>query len=338
MTDRYNHLVKRELDSYKDVRPELAIPRIFTYWASQYLAPRMRAIMGTHSPEEFFAIHLGERLRRPNLPKAILSLGCGDCVSEIEVCRFLVKMGLSGFRFDCLDLSPHVLERAKQAVVAAGFEQFFELRAVDANAWKPAEGAYAGIMANHSLHHFVELEHIFASVRHGLCDEGVFVNSDMIGRNGHMRWPEAEKMVDMIWRFIPEHYKYNHLLKRDEKEFVNWDCADGSFEGVRAQDILPLLTKNFHFEKFIAFGNLPDVFVDRTFGPNLSIDEPKDVAFIDFLEELNTTLVNAGQIKPTQMFAVMGKHANVETVCDRGWTPQYCLRQPEPEPAATAEA
>ena len=49
----------------------------------------------------------------------------------------------------------------------------------------------------------------------------------------------------------------------------------GSFEGIRAQDILPLLVERFTFDEFIGFGNVIDPFVDRSFGPNFDIASPK---------------------------------------------------------------
>ncbi len=327
----YAERVDRELDSYREVRPELTHPKIFTYWASRYLSPRLRAIMGTPIPEEFFAIHLAERIRRGLAGRRIASLGCGDCGSEIDVARRIAALGVGEFWFDCFDLSEHVLGRARSAVENAGLSGTIRLHQADLNAWAPEPGAYAGIMVNHAFHHLLELERIFDAIDRGLHADGVLVNSDMIGRNGHMRWPEAVAIVESAWRFLPAHYKYNHLLHRQEDEFVNWDCAQGTFEGIRAQDILPLLVGRFHFERFVAFGNLPDVFVERTFGPNFSVDDPRDTAFIDFLEGLNTLLVDAGQLKPTQMFAVLAKHSSGPTLCDRGWTPQFCVRDPSIE-------
>ena len=82
-----------------------------------------------------------------------------------------------------------------------------------------------------------------------------------------MRWPEALGIVEAISANAPDRYKYNHQLKRYEERLDNWDCSEEGFEGVRAQDILPLLVKRFAFRKFLAFGNLTDLFIDRSFGP-----------------------------------------------------------------------
>ena len=71
-----------------------------------------------------------------------------------------------------------------------------------------------------SLHHFVALETIFANIRQALSSDGFFLADEMIGRNGHMRWPETLELIQGILKFIPDHYKTNHL-KRVEHEYVN---------------------------------------------------------------------------------------------------------------------
>ena len=81
-----------------------------------------------------------------------------------------------------------------------------------------------------------------------------------------MRWPEALFQVNELWRELPERYHHNRQLRRMEPEYENWDCSKEGFEGIRAQDVLPELLKRFHFKLFVGFGNVVDIFVDRSFG------------------------------------------------------------------------
>ena len=160
-------------------------------------------------------------------------------------------------------------------------------------------------MVNQSLHHFVNLEHIFETIRSHMKPHGYFIVSDMIGRNGHMRWPEAYKIVCDLWRLLPDKYKWNHLLKRYEDMYDNWDCSKEGFEGIRSQDILPLLSRYFEFDFFFAFGNVIDVFVDRCFGPNFDPNDDYDKAFIDFVARLDEKKIEEGLIHPTHLMARM---------------------------------
>ena len=108
----------------------------------------------------------------------------------------------------------------------------------DLNNWT-AEHEFDSILAIHSLHHVVALEKPFDEVHRSLSGEGAFLINDMIGRNGHLRWPEALDVVQAFWKELPHSKRYNHQLKRFEDEFVNWDCSTEGFEGIRAQDIRP---------------------------------------------------------------------------------------------------
>jgi len=92
-------------------------------------------------------------------------------------------------------------------------------KAIDLNSWVPDE-KYSTVIAKDTLHHVLELEHLFDSIHAALEDNGVSVTTDMIGRNGHMRWPETLELIQGILKFIPDHYKTNHL-KRVEHEYVN---------------------------------------------------------------------------------------------------------------------
>ncbi|PYJ37013.1 MAG: class I SAM-dependent methyltransferase, partial [Verrucomicrobia bacterium] len=138
--------------------------------------------------------------------------------------------------------------------------------------------------------------------------------------------------IQEIWKFIPDRYKTNHQLKRVEREYVNWDCSKAGFEGIRAQDILRLLHEKFSFRTFLGFGNLPDIFIERGFGHNLSIDDPHDTGFIDFLEQLNSLLIDLGYLKPTMMYAAMTRRRPdaPPAKCYRHWTPEFCVRAADP--------
>ena len=56
--------------------------------------------------------------------------------------------------------------------------------------------------------------------------DGRFITSDMIGRNGHQRWPEALAIVQEFWRELPKAYRYNLLCRATRTQYLNWDCSD----------------------------------------------------------------------------------------------------------------
>jgi hypothetical protein len=157
--------------------------------------------------------------------------------------------------------------------------------------------------------------------------DGVFIASDMIGRNGHQRWPEALRIVRDFWQELPEPYKRNRVLGRQEDEFLDWDSSTDGFEGIRAQDILPLLVERFGFELFFGFGNVIDPFVGHAFGPNFDADRTWDRDFIDRVHERDQTALLHGDVTPTHMLAVMTRRRDDRP--RRLWrhlSPSFCLR------------
>jgi hypothetical protein len=174
----------------------------------------------------------------------------------------------------------------------------------------------------------MELESIFANVNAAIGDRGYFLTNDMIGRNGHQRWPEALVEVRRIWQSMPDRYKYDHQAGRFQKTYKDVDYSVDCFEGIRAQDILPLLLKTFHFEGFIAFGNVINVFIDRAFGHNFDPQNEEDVAFIENLGALDEKLIDEGVVKPTQMTAVLRARRGRACKYYRHWSPEFCVRNP----------
>jgi hypothetical protein len=144
--------------------------------------------------------------------------------------------------------------------------------------------------------------------------------------------------VREFWRKLPPSYRFNPGSHRYEEMYEDWDCYGDDFEGIRAQDILPLLIGHFHFELFIAFANIVDPFVGRAFGSNFDPAASWDRSFVDQLNERDEREIASGRIKPTHMLAVLGKDPGVPTLFHEPLSPQFCLRDPSSAAAAVAVA
>lgn len=318
---------RREIEIYRDVDDVHALPEIFHFWSQRFVRPKLEAC-GLSSFDDLFLGPLARLAEaRPGSLCRVASLGAGNCDLELRLASALDAIGVSNIVFECLELNPHMLRRGAEAAEAAGLGERFVFREIDMEQWH-AEGRYDACVASHSLHHFRELESIFGEVRRCLADDGVFLIHDMIGRNGHMRWPEVLEATEEIWTSLPARYKLNRQLQRVEEEFVNWDCSQDGSEGIRAQDILPLLLEHFEFELFVAFGGLIDPFVDRAFGHNFDPGDPEDRDVILRIAEANEEGLDSGRFKPTQMAAVLRTTPVDEPVVYRHWTPAFCLRRP----------
>lgn len=320
--------IEAEISTFKDIDIH-ALPDSCHYWSMTHLGPHVEAVFGRNNLIEVFAAELIASIKRTG-NSDILSIGAGDGQVDMLVAREMLNQGCEQFRFECRELSPFLIERGREAAAAQDLTSHIVFEETDINVWQ-ATRQYGGAFAHHSLHHIVELEHIFDQVRDHLAPGGAFVTSDMIGRNGHMRWPEVRAPLERIWSTCPPHYRFNHQLQRQVDPFEDWDCSTEGFEGVRAQDILPLLVERFHFSHLCVWGGVLDTFINRGFGHNLRPDNPQDTAFIDTLWESDCAMMRAGAIAPTHIAAVM-RTEPCALVSSFGLSPEHCVRRPEHAP------
>jgi SAM-dependent methyltransferase len=325
--DAYRKRIDAEKAIFDDQIDVHALPEIFNYWSNTYLRPKLESFGFSH-PDAFFAHFLERACADAKGRRArFVSIGAGNCDTEVRVARMLVDRGMHDFTLECLELNPKMIERGIVLARENGVASQVLPMTGDFNFWKPTE-TYDAVMANQSLHHVSNLEGLFDAIRRSLAPNGRFITSDMIGRNGHQRWPEAATIVREFWRELPESYRYNVQLRRQEHEFLDWDCSQEGFEGVHAQDILPQLIKRFDFEFFIGFANVIDPFIDRSFGHHFDAESAADRAFIDRIHARDEEEILAGRIKPTHMLAVMRKDFRDETLHWKHLTPAFCVRDP----------
>jgi len=330
-TADYHRQLTAQIAQYADV-DDMHDGSPAAHWLNgRFLASRLREVFGADSIVEIYARGMAEAVRRCGIAE-VVSLGSGYGALEIRIAAWARDHGLPAFRITCLEVSPLLVGRARDAIRAAGLQQWLGAEIADLNQPMPLARPVAAFMAHHSLHHLVELEALFDQIAELLHPEGVFIAIDMIGRNGHMRWPETLAIVRQIWPLLPQRLKWDRSFQRLDCWYENWDCSIEGFEGIRAQDILPaLIQRKFGFERFVATGGLTDVFYDRRFGANFVLDNRLDVAFLEALQALEDRLIEAGQITPVCLYAVMrsprSQFCPPRPICYRGVTPTLALRQ-----------
>ncbi|MCU0525785.1 MAG: class I SAM-dependent methyltransferase [Elainella sp. Prado103] len=321
----YQARVDTQIQQFANTAIVWKLPPIYHYWMQKHIRPRFNQVMDCTDAREFYLKHIqAVQQEVEDKPLMIVSIGSGDCVLETGLAIELKRRGINHFKIECLELSKIRLQRARIEATKQGIIENLVLTECDLNQWQSNQ-SYDVIIAHHSLHHIVELEHLFDTLKQTLSLTGLFLTADMIGRNGHMRWPEALEVIEGLWSIIPDHYKFNYQFNQYHAQYLNWDCSKRGFEGIRSQDVLPALVDRFAFKAFLGYGNIIDPFIERGYGHNLDPDNMQDCQFIDFVENLNTKFIDVGLAKPTMMFAVMG-HQATETKCFRHWTPDYCIR------------
>jgi SAM-dependent methyltransferase len=328
----YEEKLEQEQGIYAHVQDVHGLPEIFHYWSNRYLRPHLE-VRGFSSPDEMFLCYAGLAAREAlaGSPLRILSLGAGNGDLELSILNRLPAAEAQVTHIDCLELNPRMIERGQVAAAAAGFSHSISFIQTDFNTWRHSGAPYRLIFANQSLHHVLALEHLLGQVHTALSLDGRFIISDMIGRNGHRRWPEALEAIWDFWSELPLSYRRNRQLGTYEELYVDRDFSRVGFEGIRAQDILPLLCERFGFAWFHAFGNIIDPFVDRSFGPNFDVTRDWDRDLIDRVHAADEAGIARGAWTPTHLLAVLRKEPDPSTapahLIRRG-----PLRNPQPPP------
>ncbi len=328
MINDYERRISAEVESYKNQVNVHELPEIFHYWSNRYLKPMIEEF-GFSNEDDFFAKFMFEStLRCKSSTPIFISIGSGNCDAEVRWAKLLKKKGLSDFCIESLDVNPHMFERGRELARQEGVSDNMVFIEGDFNKWK-AQKKYSAVLANHSLHHVVNLEGLFEEIETSLNEGGLFIVHDMIGRNGHQRWPEALVEVHRFWQELPKGYRYNRQLNRHEELYENWDCSKEAFEGIRSQDILPLSIDKFYLLLFIGFANIIDVFIDRGFGHNFNVGNEWDCRFVDKVHAFDEEAICSGKIKPTHMLAVMSNRPTKKPLLSRGLSPEFCVRIPD---------
>jgi len=319
----YQDRVEAEIAIYAEQDVVHDLPAIYHVWSARYVMPLLIEV-GVNDFWGMYDDAVAEQCaRRGDETVTMVSVGAGNGDAEVDLASRLAKRGHENLQLVLLELNPSMLERAVAHAQEAGIADRVRTVQADLNTWC-AEGPVDVYFANHSLHHVVELEHLFSEIKSSLDPAGVFLINDMIGRNGHQRWPEAVAMVNGIWDQMPERYRLNHYSGQIDTVYPDTDCSGESFEGVRAEDILPLLLQTFHPQTYVTFGNIIDPFVDRVYGPNFDVNNEADVAFLEQIAQLDDAALELGVLTPTHLVGTF-RPSPVECRYPRGRSPERTL-------------
>ena len=298
MTDQRKFI--EESDRFSASGDSHDLPEIANWFSRNILSHELIKHTGSNSFQELVLEEI-RNSRKANSEFVLVSLGAGHGQIEIDLLKMVQSISPGNTHFHAIDLfSPNDTVETK----ADG--STYRLTRVSQDLNKPDFPRNADmIIVHHALHHFVALEKIFEAIHEILlANSGTIVIADMIGRNGHMRWPESLRAINRIWEALPEEKKYNNQFNKTWHSFENWDCSGEGFEGIRSEDILKPLIKFFESAGSFFWGGVLDPFIDRGFGSNFDPKNHKDIEIITRVLEVETKLQEFGYLTATQ---VIGK-------------------------------
>jgi SAM-dependent methyltransferase len=294
----YERKLLAEQNTYNNITNVHDLPEINKVINAMSLSKWLNELTGKQNHMDWWANEIKIRYAEVKRPIRILSIGCGNGDVEIDLMNRLKNLDLHLLG---LDINKAMLERANllaqnQKCTNAKFE-YCDLNNLH------LEGFYDIFIASHSLHHIVELEKLFIGMNLHSAENAIFLVNDMIGRNGHVMWPVTEQVVSHIWDKLDRTFKFNGYTRKFDEKPMNDDCSKEGFEGICAEDILPLMEKYFNFEIFLPFSCIINRFTDRGYGHNFHADIPEERALMETILKIDLQLLSEKRLSPVQMMA-----------------------------------
>lgn len=306
------------------------LPPIFHYWSNKYLRPQFEAL-GFASPKAFMCQKVLAHAKHASQPAGsikLISLASGRAELEIEMAEMLFDAGVS-FEIVCVDINKSMSADAMQSIKDKQYASAFSFLVQDVVDVDLGHDVFDVVVLNQCLHHFSALEDVFEIIKNITKKDGIVVTNDVIGRNGHQLWPEVDVHLQKYWQNLPERLRKDKALGGHAPHYVDHDHSGIGFEGIRAQDVLPLLCQHFYFESFVVYGALVIPVVDRRFGWNYECDNEHDLQLIDELATLEMALLERGDVKPTQILACMMLEPSDQYTSNVANKPVSYIRQPD---------
>ncbi len=261
--------------------------------------------MGIRSPEQFYFDEIIGQAKSNSHTTRVLSLGSGACSLELSLVQRLIESGID-CHLTCIDFNAKLLAMAQANASERALAQHMSFVVQDCN--RPGDlGKADVIIVNQFFHHVEQLEAFAASLDAALEDDGVLLSSDVIGRNGHLLWPDVGTLVSRFWEALPTTQRVDRYFDAVQNDYVQVDHAAYSNEGIRAQDVVESLLEHFEFEIFLTFGGCIIPFVERRIGFNFDPANDEDTAFIDRVHSADIEALENELYPASNMIAMLRK-------------------------------
>ena len=206
----------------------------------------------------------------------VLSLCCGAARIEAEFAGIAIKHGVE-VDWTLLDMNGKLLRTA-----AAKFgDRTPRLVVGDINQVEDFGERFDVVMCVSALHHVVELERVLEFVSESLRPAGEFWSiGEAIGRNGNRLWEADYLVANAFFEQLPARLRANRGTGAVDECLPNVHCADASFEGIRSQEILPLLARQFEAVHTYLYNCFLWRLTNQAYSDNYDLSQSKDIQYL----------------------------------------------------------
>lgn len=305
----YRRLVTEEIDHYSgiEIKEDLTEGGVhgFKAWAYNY------KYLGEKIHGTYFRNEVADRANRYENPR-LLSLGCGYGGVDLQVARNLRRP----HELIALDLNPTIYRQALSRAESEGLN--IKFKCVDLNFVEIQPASFDVIYAFASLHHVLNLEHLFSAIHRGLKDGGWLVVLDIIGKTQVLHWRENVEFAAELLRKMPRRYRpgnapaWKSWLQPFDPYSIIPRYTEPSdqigMEGIRQEEIEGLLDHWFKAEKVFRYNAFMRLIgTNPHLGGRLDPSRKADRRFLDHLIALDHQQVQSGKLRPTELLGVYTK-------------------------------
>lgn len=230
-------------------------------------------------------------------PLRIASLCCGSGRTE----RMLIRGIEDRISITMIDINQGLLDQASELLSEVSH---VDTICSDVNEFDLPENEYDVVMCVSALHHVIELESLVDEVANGLVVNGEFWSiAEYVGRTGARLWPESYDAADAIFSELPEKFRENHAAgeKVIDDHLRNVNCALNTFEGVRSEDIMPILESRLKAEQVDRWSTIIWRVLGPAYVPNYDVEKVVDRALVEFIAHRDVEFQKSGTLLPVAM-------------------------------------
>lgn len=235
----------------------------------------------------------------------ILSLGCGYCGTELEVARAFESLNRQ-YEIVAVDINRDLFARAENEVRGKGLNVRFG--SVDLNFLQLEENAFDIIFAHASLHHLLNLEHVFSQIHRGLKSDGRLIIQDIIGKTQVLFWKENVDFARELVEKMPPKYKKGIVDQANIILPYRETSLQKGMEGIRQEEIPEQVNRYFTAIKLFEYGSFMRlVCTNPELGKRFDPDNEEDREYLEYLFQLDLKQIDTKRLRPTEMLGVFEK-------------------------------
>lgn len=235
----------------------------------------------------------------------ILAIGSGMAFSE----EWLVAQGFAR-HVVAYEGSSVAVEAARTRLRAVGLGDKIEMRCGDVMMDAIAPSSFDVVFVQAAIHHFYEIEKMFALIHSALRPDGLLIYDEYIGPDHHQYEPDVMAIMDEINECLSKDLRWDAIRKETRgsvpRATLEWMLDMDPSEGVHSSRILPLSYKYFDVVYRGDYGGT----IMRPFWvgvlPNFDFEDKKDSTIARLIILIEDLLTRYGII-PHYHTRVVGK-------------------------------